>query len=31
MGLIGGWFANVHDWRAKKYEDKYPQKSVDTL
>ena len=31
IGLIGGWFASVHDWRAKlsQYQDKYPQKSVD--
>ncbi len=33
LGLIGGWFENVHQWREKNrnggYKDKYPQKSVD--
>lgn len=33
LGLIGGWFANVHQWREKirngGYKDKYPQKSIN--
>lgn len=33
IGVIGGWFSNVHNWREKLslggYTNKYPQKSVD--